>query len=308
MSDPVPNVNPEIDEAALDAEINKSINEIKAGQPVESAPTGATGEADPSGEAEPTGSTGATGEAPTGEPQPTGETGEDEIRIPNKGKYESDEAYEKRIELFDLVKRRQAAKTPEAKAALSEAVNRAKGELKSISGPEKFIQPKTETAPADATGASGEADPALEADKERLKALGGATKEDVAALIAQTRHEEAVRSDLQKFVEKHPELKDTDMREVFFDFVDSNYVWQGKSGKELATTLALAHEAMFKKDESVQDRVLKAAGVAEKVNAMQFPGTPGAGAKSAHSPEMQKSIDELKSTGMSEDKAIELLS
>jgi len=39
---------------------------------------------------------------------------------------------------------------------------------------------------------------------------------------------------------------------------------------------------------------------------MQFPG--GTGGKTEFSPEMRKSIDELKATGMSEEKAVELLS
>ena len=71
------------------------------------------------------------------------------------------------------------------------------------------------------------------------------------------------------------------------------------------TVLELARENMFKPSESIQDRVLKGANVQEKVNAMQFPG--GTVAKSDYSPEMRKSIDELKATGMTEEKAIELL-
>lgn len=303
------------DESALDAELEATLAGIKAGQTAEptgptgqtgeTGPTGETGEA-PTGESDPTGETGATGEAPTGEASATGETGEAEIRIPNKGKFESDEAYEKRIELFDLVKRRKAATTPEAKEALSADIRKAKGELKTLGGGERFIQPKTDGAPTGATGGTGEVDPDLAADQERLRALGGATKEDVAAIIAQTHQEAEVRQDLKGFVGKHAELKDDDVREVFFDFVDQNYVWQGKSGKDLTATLEMAFENMFRPAETVTTRVLKAANVAEKVNAMQFPG--GTGKQTTHSPEMQKSIDELKATGMSEEKAIELLS
>lgn len=304
------------DEAELDAALAASIASVKAGQTIgvadsqgqvtdvsqtgETGPTGGTGEA----EAEPTGETGSTGEAPTGETSATGATGEGDIRIPNKGKWESDEAYEKRIELFDLVKKRQAATTPEAKAALSDAVKKAKGELKTLGGGERFIQPKPDAA----TGETGEIDPALAADQARLKALGGATKEDIAELLAQRDQEAAVRNDLQNFVGKHDELKDPDMREVFFDFVDQNFVWQGKSGKDLTTTLELAHEAMFRPSESVQQRVLKGADVAAKVGAMQFPGGTSGNKAITRSPEMQKSIDEMKATGMSEEKAIELLS
>jgi hypothetical protein len=300
------------DEAELDAAIEASVAAVRAGQTLATGATGATGqtgETGPTGSTgeAPTGETGTTGEAPTGETSATGETGESEIRIPNKGKFESDEAYEKRIELFDLVKQRKAATTPEAKAAISEKIRMAKGELKTIGGAEKFTQTRTGEAPTGATGASGEVDPALAADQERLRQLGGATKEDVEAIIRQTQQEAEVRTGLSDFVGKHPELKDEDVREVFFDFVDSNYVWQGKSGKELRATLEMAFENMFRPAETVQQRVLKAAGVQEKVNAMQFPGGAGGG-KPARPPEMQKSIDELKATGMSEEKALELLS
>lgn len=312
MSEPAPIVNGG-DEAELDRLIEADVAAVKAGQTLatgatgqtgESAPTGPTGETAPTGEAEPTGATGSTGEAPTGETSATGATGDAEIRIPNKGKWESDEAYEKRIELFDLVKQRKAATTPEAKAALTAKITAAKGELKGLGGAERFIQPKPDTAATGATGGTGDAE--LAADQERLRQLGGATKEDVAALLAQTQHDAEVRSSLQSFVDKHAELKDEDVREVFFDFVDTNYAWQGKSGKDLVANLEMAFENMFRPAETVTTRVLKAAGVAEKVGAMQFPG--GTAAKVAYSPEMQKSIDELKATGMDEAKAVELLS
>jgi hypothetical protein len=298
------------DEAELDSILESSIAAVRAGETLSTGTTGQTGETGPTGatgqssteDTAPTGETGSTGEAPTGETSETGATGEADIRIPNKGKFESDEAYEKRIELFDLVKRRKAAITPEAKSALSEAVKKAKGELKTLGGGERFI-PHTDGG----TGATGEADPALAADQERLRQLGGATKEDIAAIIAQTQQVAQVRTDLQNFVGKHTELKDEDVREVFFDFVDENYNWQGKSGRELTATLEMAYENMFRPAESVTDRVLKAAGVQAKVNAMQFPGGTGGG-RSSFSPDVQKSIDELKATGMSEEKAIELLS
>ena len=72
------------------------------------------------------------------------------------------------------------------------------------------------------------------------------------------------------------------------------------------TVLELARENMFKPAETITERVLKGADVQNKVNAMQFPG--GSTAKVEYSPEMLKSIDELKATGMSEEKALELLS
>lgn len=312
MSDPAPNADEAAaEEAALDKSIEESLAAVKAGQTLEAQPTGQTGETDPTGptgaaptgETGATGETGSTGEAPTGETSPTGATGESEFRIPNKGPLESDEAYEKRVELFDLVKRRKAATTPEAKAEILKQISRVKGEFGAL-GSEKIIQPKTDAAPTGATGATGDAE--LEADKERLRALGGATKEDVAAILAEERHEAQVRSDLQTFVGKHAQLKDEDAREIFFAFVDGNYLWEGKSGKELATVLEMAYENMFRPAEQLDARVLAAAGVEKKVGAMQFPGNSGGGAPGL-SPEMRQSVNELKATGMSEEKALELL-
>lgn len=300
--------NEPIDEAAMDAELQKSIDEVKAGKTLEVTPQGQTGETGASGDnatgeagANATGETGPTGEG-DGNPQP-GDNKDGEFRIPNQGKFESDEAYEKRVELFDLVKRRKAATTPEAKQAISEEISKTKGELRSLGESDKNYtppgKPSTETVVVE--------DPTVKADRERLKALGGLTKEDIANYVREERMEQEVRSDVSKFVNKYPEFKDADVREVFFNFVDNNYVWQGKSGKDLTATLELARDAMFRPSESIQDRVLRGADVQGKVNAMQFPGGPGSG-KVAYSPEMKKSIDELKSAGMSEEKALELLS
>jgi len=288
------------DESALDAELEASINEVKAGKelpPVvtnpekkEDGPTGQSGDSDSKKKVE----------DPSKPPVAEKKEEDYEFRIPNKGKFESDESYELRISLLDLVKRRKAATTPEAKAALSEEISKAKGQLKNLNGSDKInnlnsvVEKKVDE------------DPALKADRDRLKELGGATKEDIQEVIRQERLVQETKSTLESFVARHPELKDEDVREVFFDFVDSNYNWTGKSGKELMTVLELARENMFKPSETIQERVLKGANVQEKINAVQFPG--GTGAKTDFSPEMRKSIDELKATGMSEEKAIELLS
>jgi len=284
------------EDAALDAELNASIADIKAGQTEAPVTEDIKGE-EPSKEAD------ATGEAPTSEPQATGEQ---DYRLPNQGKWESDVAFEKRVELFDLVKRRQAATTPEAKQALTVEIKNTKGDLKNLGSAERFTQPRISgTSPEQGDGAA-EADPNFVADQERFKQLGGFTREEMKAELEQDRHETAVRSDLESFVGKHNELKDEDVREVFFDFVEDNYAWQDKSGKALAATLEMAYENMFRPSESVQDRVLKSAGVQEKVNAMQFPG--GTGNQSTYSPAMMRDIKELTDTGMTEEKALELLS
>ncbi len=299
------------DDAELDAAIAADIESVRSGQPIAEAPANATGETAPTGETGPTGSTGptgATGEAPTGETSPTGATGEADIRLPNKGEWESDAAYEKRVELFDLVKKKQAATTPEAKAALAADIKRVKGELKTSNIADRFTQPRTEgaTGPTGASGETGEADPTLEADRERLKALGGVTEEGMRQILQQERHDAAVENDLKNFVGGHKELKDPDVREVFLDFVEENYAWQGKSGPQLNAVLGMAFETMFRPAETLTERVLNGADVQAKVNAMQFPGGTGGG--NTRTPEQQKELDELKATGMSEEKALELLS
>ena len=229
-----------------------------------------------------------------------------DFRVPNKGKFESDESYEKRIELMDLVKRKKLAKTDEQKQQISADIEKAKSQMKNLNGTDKITNPLNQKSGVETDKKVEVEDEALKADKERLKQLGGATKEDIEQIIRTERQAGEVKSTLEKFVDRHTELKDEDTREVFFDFVDSNYNWQNKSGKELMTVLELARESMFKPSETIQERVLKGADVQNKVNAMQFPG--GTIAKQDYSPEMSNSIKELVATGLSEEKAIELLS
>ena len=188
-----------------------------------------------------------------------------EFRIPNKGKFESDESYEKRIELLDLVKKRKLSKSDEQRQNLSEQITTTKNQLKTLNGVDKITNPlnSVESKPVQ------EEDEATKADRERLKQLGGATKEDIAEIVRQERIAADTKSTLERFVERYPDLKDADVREVFFDFVDTNYNWNGKTGKELMTVLELARENMFKPSESIQQRVLKGANVKEKINAMR---------------------------------------
>lgn len=293
------------DEAELDKELNDQINAVKAGNKLE--PT-AQVKAEEKVEEKPVEPAAPAPETKVEDPSkpPVAEEEEKgyEFRIPNKGKFESDESFELRIKLLDQVKRRKTATTPEAKAALSEDIQKTKGQLKNLNGADKIINPLNKSV---AEPKIEEEDPALKADRERLKELGGATKEDVAEMVKQERQAGETKSTLENFINRHPaEFKDEDVREVFFDFVDTNYNWKDKSSKELMTILELARENMFKPSESIQERVLKGANVAEKVNAMQFPG--GTVAKGNYSPDMKKSIDELVATGMSEEKAVELLS
>ncbi len=281
------------DESALDKELAESIASVQAGKAL--------------AKEEPVKPEAATEQKPKEEPSSTAPSEEAkgdsyEFRVPNKGKFESDESFEKRVELLDLVKRRKLATSPEQKQVLSEQIQTAKGQLKTINGSEKITKPIN---PAESVVPKPEEDESLKADRERLKQLGGATKEDIQEIIAEREKVANTKSTLETFVGRHPELADADVREVFFEFVDSNYNWNSKTGKELMTVLELARENMFKPSETIQERVLKGADVQQKVNAMQFPG--GTNARTGYSPEMKKSIDELKATGLSEEMAVELM-
>jgi hypothetical protein len=287
-----------VDETELDKELEESINSVQAGK--ELTPKEEAKDEEPKDEVPEA----KESEEPSTPPVDEKKSEEYEFRVPNKGKFESDESYEKRIELLDLVKRRKLAKTDEQRQLLADEIKTAKSNLKTLNGTDRFTNPlnqkneevKEPLEPEDET---------LAADKERLKQLGGATKEDIEEIVRQERLSADIKNTLDKFIDRHSELKDEDTREVFFDFVDANYNWQNKGGKELMTVLELARENMFKPSETIQERVLKGANVQEKVNAMQFPG--GSIAKTDYSPEMRKSIDEIVATGMSEEKAIELL-
>lgn len=296
-----------VDETELDKALEESIESVKAGN--ELTPPVKEGE-EAKEEEKPEETPVETPPEEASEPPKEGEEKPEEydFRVPNKGKFESDESYEKRIELLDLVKRKKLAKTEEQRQSLSEDIKTAKSQMKTINGTDRIVNQfkKVDDEPEKPTEELTEEQKALEADKERLKQLGGATKEDIEQIIQQERLATDVKNTLEKFVDRHYELKDEDIREVFFDFVDSNYNWKGKGGKELMTVLELARENMFKPSESMQERVLKGANVQEKVNAMQFPG--GTVARADFSPEIRQSIDELVATGMSEEKAIEILS
>lgn len=231
------------------------------------------------------------------------------FKTPVKGKFESDESFDKRVELANLVAQRKAAPTEEEKQRLSTDISSTRKELRALNGKSEDMIIK----PLNNSGAQPEPAPnqtpeeiAKAADLERLRELGGVTKEDLQQIVQQERFQEDVKNTVNSFVEKHPELSDPDTREVYFAFVEANYNWQGKAGKDLSTVLELARENMFRPSESIQDRVLKGANVQEKVNAMQFPGGtivgPGIPADKA------QSVKELMETGMSEEKALELIS
>jgi hypothetical protein len=281
------------EDAVLDKELAETLADIKAGQEPQAQP-----EVKP--EEEP------KAEEPSNPPVEDKKEDKYEFKlpIPSKTKFESDEAYEKRVELMDLISKKKLATTEDQKQKLSEQIKDTRKEMSLLNGTDKIINPLNQVAVEKKE--DPEEDEATKADKERLKQLGGATKEDIEQMFKKERFEADVTNTLKNFTERHAELKDADVRDVFFDFVEQNYNYAGKSGKDLMTVLELARESMFKPSESIQDRVLKGANVQEKINAMQFPG--GTVTKAALSPEMRKSVDEMIATGMSEAKALELLS
>jgi len=287
------------DESELDKAIEDSVNSVRAGNKMEETPA-TPKEEDTTIKKE---DAPAPKEEDPSEPLNTDKKKDEgyEFRIPNKGKFESDESFELRIQLLDQVKRRKAATTPEAKEALSNEISTTKGQLKTLNSVDKTINNLNKVADE----IKPDEDPAIVADRERLKELGGATKDDVIEMVRQERLALETKSTLDKFIERTPEMKDADVREVFFDFVDANYNWQDKTGKELMTVLELAKENMFKPSETIQERVIIGADVQQKINAMDFSGSTGA--KVELSADMRQSIDELKATCMSEEKALELL-
>lgn len=270
------------EDAALDAELESSLAAIKTGNEPEVKPEVVETKAED-----------------TSTP-PEVKKDEYEFRVPNKGKFESDESYEKRIELMDLVKKRKLAKTDDLKKDISEQIQTTKSQIKTLNGKDRFTNPLEQSE-------LEEEDESIKADRERLQQLGGATKEDIQLILQEERKAADVKGTLDKFIDRYVELKDEDTREVFFDFVESNYNWQNKTGKDLMTVLELARESMFKPSESISERVLAGANVQEKVNAMQFPGGTVI-SKAAMSPEVKASVAELVATGMSEAKALELIS
>jgi hypothetical protein len=290
--DPLTNEVVVNEDAALDAELEATLSAIKTGNEPHAPEVEVKAEAAAPAEAK----------AEDTSTPPEVKKDEYEFRVPNKGKFESDESYEKRIELMDLVKKRKLAKTEDQKQNISEQIQTTKNQIKTLNGKDRFTNPLVESE-----AVVQEEDESLKADRERLQQLGGATKEDILEVLKQERAAAEVQSTLKSFVDRYGELKDDDTREVFFDFVDSNYNWQNKSGKELMTVLELARESMFKPSETISERVLAGANVQEKVNAMQFPGGTVI-TKAAMSGEMKQSVSELMATGMSEAKALELLS
>ena len=174
--DPKDEIKVEVnDEAELDKVLDESIASVNAGnklQPkVETNPEVKTEETPLEPKVE------NTSDSPVVEKKEEGY----EFRIPNKGKFESDEAYELRVQLLDQVKRRKTATNPETKQQLSEEISKTRGQLKNLNGSDKINNPLNQSV----VETKVEEDPSLKADRERLAQLGGATKEDIQEILRQ---------------------------------------------------------------------------------------------------------------------------
>ena len=210
-----------------------------------------------------------------------------DFRAPIRGKFESDESYQVRFEIAQKIQERNNAKSQADYNKIQEEIKSLRSELSSIGLNEKITRSHNNHT----VGASPESNDSL------------AQVHDLIRKEFETRE---ISSTLNNFVAKHKELQDEVTRDVFFDFVENNFNYQGKTGQDLARVLELARSAMFRKSESIQDRVLKSANVQEKVNAMQFPG--GTVTRQGMSPELQKAHEELKGQGLSEEQISVLLS
>ena len=175
-------INPEVvDETELDKELEDSINSVQAGKAL--APKSESEdeeEVKPEEKSEEPAEVKEPAEAPEETPKaedpstpPVDEAKPEgyDYRIPNKGKFESDESFEKRIELMDLVKKRKLAKTDEQREQISDEINTTKGQLKTLNGSDRLINPLNEKSEVDTNKPEEVIDESLKADKERLKAL-----------------------------------------------------------------------------------------------------------------------------------------
>jgi len=288
------------DESILDKELEASLSAMKAEMPeVATTPDTAVDEGKkPSNAAE-----GPTNrdhiEEESSKKETTTET-ESTKEIVNKAEGETEEAFIKRAELLELVRQKKLARSEEERVKLSKEIFNTRREISVLNNPINNPLTKAETP-------NNEVEPEPSDDLKRLKELGGVTKDELINALEEREFNKNVETTVKSFVDKNPQMADEDVREVFFNFVESNYNWQGKSGQELNTVLELAKDAMFKPSETIQERFIKGANVQEKVNSMQFPG--GSVSKQGISKDKQQSVDELMSTpGMTEEKALELLS
>ncbi len=294
---------PEIDtnDSDLDASIASTISQIKAEQngsanptettekPVEVTPPATSVEA-PSAE-----------DATPKESQPEDPAKPYEFKTPVKGKFESEESFNLRVQLANLVHAKKAANNPEAQQALQDQIKELRNEMRTLK-PESVIT-RSQSSNSD-EGAPANVQP------QQGNSQDNPTDPNVIAQIAiqqlqEQQHTVAMAETINDFFGKNPEFQDQDVRDVFIEFFDSNYKLEGKTPAQAITTLELAKQAMFRPDETIQERALKAAGVQKEVSAMQFPG--GSVPQQGVTQEQQNSINEMVAAGISEERARALI-
>lgn len=224
---------------------------------------------------------------------------EESFKAPKKGKFESEESYQSRVRLADLVAKRKATTDPAERQKLTEEISQTRKEMRGTNSGDI----KNSSNLGEKSAENSEANKGGEGDSSKSKPL---TQEDLDAALEARDYNVNVTQTLNDFFQRHPNLADQDVREVYFHFVETNYNWQGKTGKDLMTVLELAHDSMFRPGDSIQERVLNGTKVAEKVDAMSFPG--GSVAAPSASPEQDASIKELTALGYTEEQAREMIS
>lgn len=219
-----------------------------------------------------------------------------EFKQPVKGQFESEESFAMRQSLALLIANKKASNNPQEQEVIQNQIKEIRQDLKNLK-PDIITKPSNHN---DGTPSNVQPEEGYQASQ---------TPEDIAKQVLETikieQYNESMTNEVNSFLNKHPEFQDPAVRETFIEFFDENYKLEGKSPEQSRLVLELARQAMFRPDETIQERVLKAAGVQNQVNAMQFPG--GTVVKQALPKHQQDSIDEMVKAGISEERAKELI-
>ena len=220
-----------------------------------------------------------------------------EFKAPIKGQFESEESFAMRQNLALLIANKKASNNPQEQEVIQNQIKEIRNDLRNLK-PDIINKPSNNN---DGTPSN------VQPEEGNQTAQ---TPQDIAQQVLETikieQYNESMTKEVNSFLNKYPEFKDPAVRETFIEFFDDNYKLEGKTPEQSKMVLELARQARFRPEESVQERVLKAAGVQNQVNAMQFPG--GTVVKQALPQHQQDSIDEMVKAGISEERAKELIS
>jgi hypothetical protein len=220
-----------------------------------------------------------------------------EFKAPIKGQFESEESFAMRQQLALLIANKKASNNPQEQDVIQNQIKEIRNDLRNLK-PDIINKPSNNNDGTPSNVQPEEGDQTVQ------------TPQDIAKQVLETiqtqQYNESMTKEVNSFLNKYPEFKDQEVRDTFIEFFDDNYKLEGKTPEQCKMVLELARQAMFRPEETVQERVLKAAGVQNQVNAMQFPG--GTVVKQALPKEQQDSIDEMVKAGISEERAKELIS